>query len=171
MAIELNKPLMAFIDVVKYESFAEAAKHRNMLPSLLSRNIKDLEKKLGVMLLKRTTRALSLTEAGEEVYRQALILKDLEKKLNSYADNYTTTTKGLVRLTSAAHLSNSYILPVIQEIQTQYPDIRFEVDYDDRRTDLIKEEFDLAIRIWEPQGQLSYCSTITVIAISTCGQP
>lgn len=54
MAIELNKQLMAFVDVVKFESFAEAAKHRDMLPSLLSRNIKSLEDKLGVVLLKRT---------------------------------------------------------------------------------------------------------------------
>ena len=65
MALELNKQLMAFIDVVKYKSFVEAANRRDMLPSLLSRQIKSLEDKLGVILLKRTTRALSLTEAGE----------------------------------------------------------------------------------------------------------
>lgn len=151
MAIELNRQLMAFIDVVKFESFAEAAKHRDMLPSLLSRNIKTLEDKLGVVLLKRTTRALSLTDAGKEIYQQALVLKSLEEKMNSYAQNYSTTTKGLVRLTCAAHLSQNYVLPAIQEIQSVYSDIKFEVDYDDRRVDIIKEEFDIAIRIWKPQ--------------------
>ncbi|QFT12915.1 LysR family transcriptional regulator [Vibrio sp. THAF190c] len=169
MAIELNKQLMAFVDVVKYESFVEAAKHRDMLPSLLSRNIKALEDKLGVVLLKRTTRALSLTEAGEEIYQQALVLKGLEEKMNSYAQNYSTTTKGLVRLTCASHLSLDYVLPSIREIQSEYPDIKFEVDYDDRRVDIIKEEFDMAIRVWEPQdssliGQKLRSSNLVLVA-------
>ncbi|HHF0522396.1 TPA: LysR family transcriptional regulator [Vibrio alginolyticus] len=169
MAIELNKQLMAFIDVVKFESFVEAAKHRDMLPSLLSRNIKALEDKLGVVLLKRTTRALSLTEAGEEIYQQALVLKGLEDKMNSFAQNYSTTTKGLVRLTCASHLSQDYVLPSIREIQSEYPDIKFEVDYDDRRVDIIKEEFDMAIRIWEPQdssliGQKLRSSNLVLVA-------
>ncbi|MEZ9058110.1 LysR family transcriptional regulator [Vibrio pelagius] len=169
MAIELNKQLMAFVDVVKFESFAEAAKHRDMLPSLLSRNIKALEDKLGVILLKRTTRALSLTEAGEEIYQQALVLKGLEQKMNSFAQNYSTTTKGLVRLTCVSHLSHDYVLPCIQEIQSEYPDIRFELDYDNRRVDIIKEEFDMAIRIWKPQdssliGQKLRSSSIVLVA-------
>lgn len=151
MAIELNKQLMAFIDVVKYQSFAEAAKHRDMLPSLLSRNIKELEQKLGVVLLKRTTRALSLTQAGEEVHQQALAIKALEDKLNDYTQGYSSTTSGLVRLTCAAHLSQHYVLPTIQSIQAEYPNINFEVDYDDRRVDIVKENFDMAIRVWKPQ--------------------
>lgn len=169
MAIELNKQLMAFVDVVKYESFAEAAKHRDMLPSLLSRNIKNLEEKLGVVLLKRTTRALSLTEAGEEIYQQALVLKCLEKKMNNFAHSYSNTASGQVRLTCASHLSKDYILPTIQTIQFEYPEIRFEVDYDDRRVDIVKEEFDLAIRIWEPQdssliGQVLRSSRLVLAA-------
>lgn len=151
MAIELNKQLMAFVDVVKFESFAEAAKHRDMLPSLLSRNIKALEDKLGVVLLKRTTRALSLTEAGETIYQQALVLKELENKMNDFAQNYSSAETGLVRLTCASHLSQNFILPTIGDVQSEYPKIRFEVEYDDRRVDIIKEEFDMAIRIWKPQ--------------------
>lgn len=169
MAIELNKQLMAFIDVVKYQSFAEAAKHRDMLPSLLSRNIKALEDKLGVVLLKRTTRALSLTEAGEVIYQQALVLKGLESKMNQYAQNYSTAESGLVRLTCASHLSRDYVLPIIKLIQEEYPRIRFEVDYDDRRVDIIKEEFDMAIRIWKPQdssliGQKLRSAKLVIIA-------
>lgn len=169
MGIELNKQLMAFIDVVKFGSFVEAAKHRDILPTLLSRNIKSLENKLGVVLLKRTTRALSLTEAGEEVYQQALVLKGLEEKLNSFAQSYSTTTNGLIRLTCASHLSQDYILPVIVDIQQQYPEMRFEVDYDNRCVDIVKEEFDLAIRIWEPQdstliGQKLRSSRIVLVA-------
>ncbi|WP_210455612.1 LysR family transcriptional regulator [Vibrio crassostreae] len=169
MAIEFNKQLMAFVDVVKFESFVDAARHRDMLPSLLSRNIKALEDRLGVVLLKRTTRALSLTEAGEEIYQQALILKGLEDKMNSFAQNYSTTTKGLVRLTCASHLSQDYVLPSIRDIQSEYPDIKFEVDYDDRRVDIIKEEFDMAIRIWEPQdssliGQKLRSSNLVLVA-------
>ncbi|WCE31512.1 LysR family transcriptional regulator [Vibrio sp. SCSIO 43137] len=169
MAIELNRQLMSFIDVVNYQSFAEAAKHRDMLPSLLSRNIKGLEEKLGVVLLNRTTRALSLTEAGEEIYQQALVLKELELKMNRFASGYSQSSSGLVRLTSASHLSHDYILPAIQAVQTEYPDIHFEVDYDDRRVDIVKEEFDMAIRIWEPQdssliGQKLRSSKLCLIA-------
>ncbi|MBC7006092.1 LysR family transcriptional regulator [Photobacterium sp. BZF1] len=169
MAIELNKQLMAFVDVVKFESFAEAAKHRDMLPSLLSRNIKSLEDKLGVVLLKRTTRALSLTEAGEVIYQQALVLKELEDKMNNFAQNYSTAETGLVRLTCASHLSRNFILPTIKEIQAEYPNIRFEVDYDDRRVDIIKEDFDMAIRIWKPQdtsliGQKLRSTNLVILA-------
>lgn len=151
MAIELNKQLMLFVDVVHFGSFAEAAKHRDMLPSLLSRNIKTLEEKLGIILLNRTTRSISLTEAGEEIYSQALKIREMENTLNQYAQSYGSRTSGLVRITCASHLSQSYILPVIQTIQSEYPDLFFEVDYDDRRVDIIKEEFDLAIRVWNPQ--------------------
>ncbi|GLO62725.1 LysR family transcriptional regulator [Vibrio sp. MACH09] len=169
MAIELNKQLMAFVDVVRYESFAEAAKHRDMLPSLLSRNIKSLEEKLGVVLLKRTTRALSLTEAGEQIYQQALVLKDLEQKMNSFAQNYSTTASGLVRLTCASHLSHDYVLPTIKAIQSEYPEVHFEVDFDDRRVDIVKEDFDMAVRIWEPQdssliGQKLRSSKLVLVA-------
>ena len=169
MAIELNRQLMAFIDVVNYESFAEAAKHRDMLPSLLSRNIKSLEEKLGVVLLKRTTRALSLTEAGEHIYQQALVLKGLEQKMNSFAQNYSATASGLVRLTCASHLSQDYILPTIKAIQSEYPEINFEVDFDDRRVDIVKEEFDMAVRIWKPQdssliGQKLRSSRLVLVA-------
>ena len=160
MAIELNKQLMAFIDVVKFESFADAAKHRDMLPSLLSRNIKSLENKLGVVLLKRSTRALSLTEAGLEVYRQALAIKELESKLNNYTQGYSSSESGLVRITCPSHLSKGYILPVIQDIQQTYPDIMFEVDYADRQVDIIKEEFNLAIRIWKPQDSSLICQEL-----------
>lgn len=160
MAIELNKQLMAFIDVVKFESFADAAKHRDMLPSLLSRNIKSLEEKLGVVLLKRSTRALSLTEAGIEVYRQALAIKELETKLNSYTQGYSAAEKGLVKLTCPAHLSRRYVLPVIQQIQQDYPEILFEIDYADRQVDIIKEGFNLAIRIWKPQDSALICQEV-----------
>lgn len=160
MAIELNKQLMAFIDVVKFESFADAAKHRDMLPSLLSRNIKSLEEKLGVVLLKRSTRALSLTEAGLEVYHQALAIKELETKLNNYVQGYSAAEKGLVRMTCPSHLSKRYVLPVIQEIQQEYPEIFFEIDYADRQVDIIKEEFNLAIRVWKPQDSSLICQEL-----------
>ena len=139
MAIELNRQLMAFIDVVNYESFVEASKQRDIAPSLLSRQIKSLEEKLGVVLLKRSTRSLALTDAGRRLYQKALQVKQLEQEINTCTEDYSLTVSGTVRLTSVSHLSHNYILPLICSIQQEYPNITFEVSYDDRRTDIIKE--------------------------------
>ena len=152
MAIELNRQLMAFIDVVNYESFVEASKQRDIAPSLLSRQIKSLEEKLGVVLLKRSTRSLALTDAGRRLYQKALQVKQLEQEINTCTEDYSLTVSGTVRLTSVSHLSHNYILPLIYSIQQEYSNITFEVSYDDRRTDIIKENFDIAVRVWKPEN-------------------
>lgn len=169
MAIDLNKHLMAFIDVVQYGSFNEAAKHRDMLPSLLSRNIKRLEEKLGVILFNRTTRSVSLTEAGQEIYQMALQAKDLQRKINQFAETRSCDQAGHVKMTCAAHLSERIVLPAIAQVQQKYPDISFEVDYDDRRVDMVKEGFDLALRVWNPEdstliGQKLSDSRLAIVA-------
>jgi len=172
MSIELNRQLMMFVDVVRFNSFAEAARHRDMLPSLLSRNIKTLEAKLGLVLLNRTTRAISLTEAGEEIYRQALNIREMENQLNHYAQSYGNQARGQVRLTCASHLGPHYVLPVVNQIQATHPDIHFEVHYDDQRVDIIREDFDLAIRVWTPEdstlvGQKLRDARLVIIASPT----
>ena len=96
-------------------------------------------------------------------------VKSLEQEINTFTQHYSKTTSGLVRLTCVAHLSRDYILPTIQNIQKDYPDIVFEVAYDDRRTDLVKEEFDMAIRVWKPQdstliGQKLRSSRLLLVA-------
>ncbi|WP_165661512.1 LysR family transcriptional regulator [Oceanimonas sp. MB9] len=171
---------MAFIDVVHFGSFNEAAKHRDMPASLLSRNIKQLEKNLGLTLFNRTTRSVSLTDAGKDIYHLALQARDLEQQINQSAQNRNHVQGGHVKLTCAAHLSERIVLPAIAQVRQRYSNITFEVDYDDRRVDMIKEGFDLALRVWKPEdttliGQKLSDSRLMVVAspafLKQHGQP
>ncbi len=149
--MEMSIPLLLFLDVIKYGSFVEAARHRDMDPSQLSRQIKKLEQQLDTVLINRSTRSLALTEVGEEVYQKASELKVLMGEISRIPTEYQKTLKGRVRISSASFLARHYVHPVILNLQQEHPELNFELVLNDQRLDIIKEEFDLAIRVWQPQ--------------------
>ncbi len=147
----MSTRLDLFLDVVIQGSFAKAAGVRNIDRSALSKQIKILEDDLGVRLLNRSTRALSLTDAGKEIYKQAEAVRELLANTQRIAESYHSTPKGLLRITSSTLFGKIYIQPAVNRFMEKYPDTHIKLVLEDRRVDIIGESFDIAFRIGPPR--------------------
>lgn len=147
----MSTRLDLFMDVVIQGSFAKAAGIRNIDRSALSKQIKILEDDLGVRLLNRSTRAISLTDAGKEIYKQAELVRELLANTQRIAESYHSTPKGLLRITSSTLFGKIYIQPAVNLFMEKYPDTHIKLVLEDRRVDIIGESFDIAFRIGPPR--------------------
>ena len=135
-----------FIEVAKKESFTQAARALGVSKSHLSSTISELEKSLGVSLLTRTTRKVTLTEAGDRYYRKCIAaFADLSAAQEEVTQSQGKP-QGLLRVTAPAAFSETLFTDAIVEVLRAFPDVRIEAVFTDRRVDLIGENFDLALR-------------------------
>ncbi|MDJ0833905.1 MAG: LysR family transcriptional regulator [Gammaproteobacteria bacterium] len=141
--------LQAFVEVVDQHSFSAAGEKLGLVKSVLSRRVSELESRLGVKLLNRTTRQLSLTDAGEQLYQQASVfLMELLEAEQRISEEQLALTG---RLKIAAPLSFGYrhLSAAIADFAIEHPDIDLALDLNDREIDLVAEGFDMTIRIGE----------------------
>ena len=136
-----------FVAVVEYGSFSAAARTLNMTPSNVSRQIKKLEFELGAQLFHRTTRNISLTEAGELFYHStARAITEIDHARVAVS-NLANAPSGDLHLTAPMDLANALIAPHMSEFLDKYPDIRIRVTMASEVLDLVEERIDLAIRM------------------------
>ncbi len=145
--MSITHQLRLFVDVVQQGSFAKAATLNNMDNSSLSKQIKKLEETLGVQLLNRSTRSFFLTSVGEDILAEAHVLLASLDNIKGIADSYQSEPKGIIRIVSAVFLGQQYVQPVISCFMQQYPNVQVTLHLDDRKTDIIADHFDLAIRM------------------------
>jgi DNA-binding transcriptional LysR family regulator len=145
--MSITQQLKLFVDVVQQGSFAKAASLNNMDNSSLSKQIKKLEQHLSVQLLNRSTRSFSLTSAGEDILAEAYQLIDTLDNIKNIANSYQSEPKGVIRIVSAMFLGQQYIQPVVTRFMRKYPDVQVVLHLDDRRTDIIADHYDVAIRM------------------------
>lgn len=146
--VDLNE--MICLDAVAREaSFTRAARRLGMPVSTVSRRIASLEARLGVRLLHRTTRKVSLTEAGSAYAARcrAIVAEATEADLEARARDAAPT--GTLRLTAVTLVGESFLPPVLAECLRRYPDLEIELVLTDRRVDLVAEGFDGALRMGE----------------------
>ena len=145
MAIETQE-LMVFHCVVKHSNYAKAAEELGLSPSGVSRIVSRLEERLGARLIQRTTRKLSLTEAGASFHaRTAQILMDLA---DAEAQVQTTVfePRGTLRVTTSVVFGGAYMAPMLREMMERFPELSVDLTLTDRFVDLVEEGIDLAIR-------------------------
>lgn len=143
--MDLND-IVVFTKVVETKSFTGAAEQLGLPKSTVSRKLAQLEERLGVRLVQRTTRKLALTDVGEAYYaRCARIVADVAAAEQLVTD-MQATPRGRVRVTAPIDLSTKYLGGIVAEFLADHPDIFVELEATDRVVDLIEEGFDLAIR-------------------------
>jgi DNA-binding transcriptional LysR family regulator len=136
----------AFVEVVEAQSFTAAAKALGLPKSSVSRRVSELEQELGVPLLHRTTRKLSLTEAGRAYFEQAeRALSGLEAAAEAAA-GMDSEPRGIVRLAAPVDVAVMGIAELLEEFSRRYPDIHVELSSTTRPVDVVAEGFDIAIR-------------------------
>ena len=139
--------LQAFVAVVEAGSFTAAADRLDTAKSAVSRRVSGLEERLGVQLLQRTTRTLNLTETGRSFYeRGARILADLDEAESAVQQQHGDL-RGTLRIALPLSFGVRHMCKPIAAFARRHPNIRFDLDLNDRRIDLIEEGADLAIRI------------------------
>jgi DNA-binding transcriptional LysR family regulator len=139
--------MQIFVGVVETGSISAAAERLNLAKSAVSRRLAELEAHLGVSLIQRTTRRLNLTDSGRAYYARCVaILADVEEAESDVSQAHGAL-KGRLKLALPLSFGLLHLAPLIQDFMTQHPDVRFELDFNDRQIDLMQEGFDLAIRI------------------------
>lgn len=139
--------LRLFIDVAERLNFASVARDRSTDPSLVSRAIAGLEAEIGTRLFQRTTRAMTLTEAGEAYLATIRSHVDaLEAAADALADA-GREPEGLLRVTASAALGETLLVPLLPRFQTALPRLQIELILTDANVDLIADRIDIAIRL------------------------
>jgi DNA-binding transcriptional LysR family regulator len=139
--------LLVFNAIVKHASYVRAADELALSPSGVSRIITRLEERLGARLVQRTTRRLSLTEAGAAFHaRTSQILQDLADA-EAEVQKATLQPKGTLKLTASIVFGQLYLAPLFGELLARFPELSIDLTLTNRYVDLIEEGMDLAIRI------------------------
>ena len=142
--------LLEFTAVVDQGGFTAAADVLGVSASYVSRRVSALEERLGVRLLHRTTRSVNVTEIGALYHERALmILSDVDALENDIADQQQLAV-GAIRISAGGVFADRFLAPALAQFAARYPRIRIHLDIVDRRVDLVREGFDLAIRHGAP---------------------
>ncbi len=139
--------MTVFVRVAEAGSISRAAEQLGIAVSAVSRRLKELEKRLGAELLKRTTRSISLTDAGDEFYRHCLrIIHDLEEVEATIREGQAAL-KGSLNVAAPLTFGALHLAPLITRFNALHPQIQFNIDLNDRELDLVQHNIDVAIRI------------------------
>jgi DNA-binding transcriptional LysR family regulator len=141
--------LIAFIEVARERSFTKAAAKLGVSQSALSYTVRTLEGRIGLQLLTRTTRSVSLTEAGERLLRTiGPRLDEIEAEISSLSE-LRDKPAGTVRITSVEHAAETILWPALAPLLRGYPDVNVEIITDYRLIDIVAERYDAGVRLGE----------------------
>jgi DNA-binding transcriptional LysR family regulator len=136
-----------FVQVVERGSFTAAADTLEVSKAAVSRYASQLEERLGTRLLNRTTRRLTLTEAGAALYARASGALAELAAAEAQVMELTGSPRGRLRVTAPAYFGHALLMPSVSGFLRRYPDIELEPDFDNRIVDLVAERFDVGIRL------------------------
>lgn len=163
--------MAVFARVVEAKSFSAAARALGITKPAASKQVSRLEQALGVRLLNRTTRSLSLTEVGAQVYEHcARIVAESESALLA-AQRLATEPRGALKISASVAFGKLHIAPAMPEFLAQYPDIRVQLVLTDRFVDMAEEGFDLVVRLTENPGLNLVARRIAPIRYVVCAAP
>jgi DNA-binding transcriptional LysR family regulator len=142
-----SEEMMIFVAVVESGSFSRAAERLGQANSAISRAIKKLESKLGVNLLNRTTRQLSLTEEGERYFRRIQGVLQEMAAAETEVMEAKLTPRGVLRIDAATPVMLHFVMPMIKPFRERYPEITLSLVSSETFINLIERKVDVAIRV------------------------
>lgn len=163
--------IATFVAVVEQGSFTAAADHLEISKAVVSKYIGRLESRLGSRLFNRTTRRLTLTESGRMLYeRSSRAIQDL-LSAESEVMQFAGEPRGKLRITAPVFFGEEFLAEFFDGFSTRYPDVELDVDLDNRMVDLVKEEFDVGIRIASLPDSSMVARRLSEIKIVTVASP
>lgn len=146
VSFEQLKSMVVFAQVIEQGTLSGAAKQLNLSRAVVSYHVKKLETQLGIKLLNRSTRTISLTEAGSEYYQRCRVIAEQAFAANQQIENLKKEPIGLIKLTCPVNVGLQTIVPALNEFSARYPKIQLDIMLTDEVVNIIKEGIDLAIR-------------------------
>jgi DNA-binding transcriptional LysR family regulator len=161
----------SFVKVAELNSFSEAAARLNTSKSVVSRHVTALEAQLGLRLFHRTTRAITLTEAGRAYFeRVSQILLDLQDADQSVS-HLQVTPRGRLKVSAPMSFGFLHLAPALADFLAEYPELEVDVTMSDRFVDLVEDGFDLAVRIGTLADSSFIAKRIAPIRRVICASP
>lgn len=139
--------MVLFTEVVQRGGFSAAARHLGMPPSRVSRRLSRLEAEVGVRLLQRTTRSLSLTPAGEVFLRHCQAMRDEAEAAYAAVAQVQQEPRGLLRISCPVTLAHTVLSTVFAQFLIRYPQVELEVEVSNRVVDPVADGIDVALRV------------------------
>jgi DNA-binding transcriptional LysR family regulator len=163
--------LTSFLAVVRAGSFVGAADATDLSKAAVSRHVADLEEHLGVRLLHRTTRRLSLTEDGQRFHARTSELIAALEELETETVSSGVEATGLLRINAPVTFGNLHLAPLWPRFTAAYPKVSLDIMLNDRLVDLVDEGFDVAIRITNMASSQLVSRQLASTRIVLCASP
>lgn len=160
-----------FVQAVRLGGISAAARHLRMSPAMAGKHLDALETRLGATLLHRSTRRLSLTEAGAAYLdRVSRIITDIQEAEAQVAAR-SEDVSGLLRVSAPVTFGVMHLAPLMPAFRARYPNLTVEFGFNDRVVDLLEEQWDLAVRIGRPADSSLISRKIAPMRVVVCGAP
>lgn len=166
--MEQLEDMALFVRIVDAGGISKAADQLNLAKSAVSKRLAELEKRLAMQLLSRTTRKSNLTEAGSRYYQRAKMILEEVDQLNESTRGDRVTLEGTLKLAAPLSFGLLHLAPLIEEFTRLHPQLGVQVDFSDRQVDLIQEGYELALRIGHLPDSSLQARRITTIKHTLC---
>jgi DNA-binding transcriptional LysR family regulator len=171
MTIDRMRDINAFVHVAEAKSFTAAAERIGLSRSAVGKSVLRLEDRLGVRLLQRTTRRVSLTSEGAVFHERCIrILADLDEAEMSML-SHSQAPRGQLRLELPVSFGRLHVLPIVSQFMSKWPEISVNISFNDRYVDLIDEGVDLAIRLGGSDDSRLMTRLLAPHRLVTCASP
>lgn len=173
MAFDLQHivDLALFTRVVDARSFSEAARRTGIAKSAVSRRIALLEKRLGVQLIRRSSRAFEVTSDGARFYEHGVEVLAAARAAEEAVSGASVSMRGVVRVSAPVTLSQMYLAAVVAAFQQQHPDLEVQLTTSDRLVDVVAGPFDLVVRVTRLGDGAFVAKRLTVDRLVVVGSP
>lgn len=138
-----------FARVARTGNMSAAGREMGLSPAVVSKRISLLEERLGARLFQRTTRQLTLTETGEGYFKRVVDILSLVEEAEDFVTRRNTKARGVLKITAPTSFSRLHVAPLLPEFLAKFPEIQLDVHLTDNFVDIIRDGYDLAIRIGE----------------------
>ncbi|MCF6225377.1 MAG: LysR family transcriptional regulator [Xanthomonadales bacterium] len=155
--------MKAFIRIVDAGSITKAADQLHVAKSAVSKRLSDLEHRLGVTLLNRTTRSQALTDDGKIYYQQCVRIIDDISEVESSLQSKLCALTGTIKITVPLSFGLSHLAPVLHKFNLMHKQIKFDIDFSDRKVDIVNEGYDMSIRIGKLEDSSLKAKKITSV--------
>ncbi|MEI5639310.1 MULTISPECIES: LysR family transcriptional regulator [unclassified Pseudoalteromonas] len=171
ISFERLKSMVVFAQVVEQGTLSGAARQLSLSRAVVSYHVKKLETQLGIKLLNRSTRTISLTQAGSEYYQRCRVIAEQAAAANQQIENHKNEPEGLIKITCPVNVGLQTIVPALNQFRALYPKIQLDIMLTDEVVNIIKAGIDLAIRGAPLPDSGLQATKLSVLKTCLCGSP
>jgi len=182
MSVEIPKPskdasvtaisdLEIFARVARTGNMSAAGREMGLSPAVVSKRVSLLEERLGTRLFQRTTRQLTLTETGEGYFKRVVDILSLVEEAEDFVSRRNTKPRGIIKVSVPSSFGRLHVTPHLSAFLVRFPDIAVDVQLSDSYVDIIREGFDLAIRIGDLEDSSLVARKLTIETRILCAAP